>query len=116
MFNSSLVAEMQAIAAIREAAQGAVASSSPFVAARLHRIGPPRAELLEQGGADQRSWAWLTRLRDEGRVAARAFLKRHGDSLGRRETLDIARLFQSPQKPRLRVRGAAKAVGVKGYP
>jgi NTE family protein len=115
MFNSSLVAEMQAIAAIREAAQGAgassgaaPASSSPFVSVRMHRIGPPPAALLEQGSAEERSWAWLTQLRDEGRAAARVFLKRHADSLGRRETLDIARIFQSQQKPRIRVRAAAR--------
>lgn len=108
MFNSSLVAEMQAIAAIREAAQGA---DSPFTTLRMHRIGPPGAELLDQGSAEERSWSWLTQLRDEGRAAARAFLKRHGDNLGRRETLDIARIFQSPQKPRIRVRGVAKALG-----
>jgi NTE family protein len=112
MFNSSLVAEMQAIAAIREAAQGApgaASSASPFVSVRMHRIGPPPPELLEQGSADQRSWTWLTQLRDEGRAAARVFLKRHADSIGRRETLDIARIFQSPQKPRIRMRGAARA-------
>jgi len=110
MFNSSLVAEMQAIAAIREAAHGNP-SGSPFVSVRMHRIGPPPAELLEQGSADQRSWTWLTQLRDEGRAAARGFLKRHADSLGRRETLDITRIFQSAQKPRIRVRGTARAAG-----
>jgi NTE family protein len=105
MFNSSLVAEMQAIVAIREAAQGA----SPFSAVRLHRIGPPPSDLMDQGSAVARSWTWLTRLRDEGRAAARTFLKRHARELGERETLDIARLFQSPQKPRIRVRGAVSA-------
>lgn len=106
MFNSSLVAEMQAIAAIREAAQGA---PSPFASVRMHRIGPPPAELLEQGSADERSWSRLVQLRDEGRAATRAFLKRHANSLGRAETLDIARIFQSPQKPRIRVRADGKA-------
>lgn len=105
MFNSSLVAEMQAILAIREAAQGA----SPFAAARMHRVGPPPASLLERGSAAERSWSWLTELRDEGQAAARAFLKRHAGDIGRRETLDIARLFQSPQKPRIRL-----PVGVRG--
>jgi len=105
MFNASLVAEMQAILAIREAAQGA----SPFAGARLHRIGPPPPALMDKGSAAERSWSWLTELRDEGRTAGRAFLKRHAADIGRRETLDIARLFQSPQKPRIRVRAVAKA-------
>ena len=107
MFNASLVAEMQAIVAIREAAQGA----TPFAAVRMHRVGPPPAALLDQGSAAQRSWSWLTQLRDEGRLAARAFLKRHVADIGRRETLDIARLFQSPHKPRIRVRAAKTAAG-----
>jgi len=107
------VAEMQAIGAIREAAQARPGSSSPFIAARLHRIGPPPSELLERGSAAERSWSWLTELRDEGRLAARAFLKRHAADIGRRETLDIGRLFQSPQKPRIRVRGALKTVAAR---
>jgi NTE family protein len=108
MFNASLVAEMQAIAAIRDAAArgNKGAGASPFAAVRMHRIEPPSTALLDQGSADGRSWAWLTLLRDEGRAAARAFLKRHTAALGRHETLDIAKFFQSPQKPRIRVRGA----------
>jgi len=115
MFNSSLVAEMQAIAAIREAAQGSRRQQavSPFAAVRMHRIGPPPAALQEQGNAAERSWTWLTQLRDEGRAAARTFLKRHAADLGRRETLDIAKIFQSQQKPRIRARGAAKAVAAR---
>jgi len=121
MFNASLVAEMQAIAAIREAAQGesdsrdpkrrarGAGSSSPFVAVRMHRIGPPPSALLGQGSADQRSWTWFTLLRDEGRASARQFLKRHLDDIGHRETLDIQKLFRSQQKPRIRVRAASKA-------
>ena len=50
VFNSSLVAEMQAIAAIREAAVGCGAPS-PFLSARMHRIGPPSSELFDQGTA-----------------------------------------------------------------
>jgi NTE family protein len=111
MFNASLVAEMQAIAAIREAAgRGRGGGASPFVALRMHRIGPPSNALLEQGSPDRRSWAWLTRLRDEGRASARQFLKRHGDDLGVTETLDIAKVFQSPQKPRVRVRAESRAL------
>jgi NTE family protein len=106
MFNASLVAEMQAILAIREAAQGA----SPFAGARLHRVGPPPPALMERGSPVERSWSWLTELRDEGRAAARTFLKRHAANIGRHETLDIARLFQSPQKPRIRVRAMARGL------
>jgi NTE family protein len=90
VFNSSLVAEMQGIANLRGmAAQGR--TQAPEV--RLHRIGPPPRELLQQGSALERSRLWLERLRGEGRAAAKRFIARHGSDVGTRETLDIAKLF-----------------------
>ena len=92
VFNSSLVAEMQAIAAMREvAARGR--DRAPVVDVRLHRIGPPRRELLEQGSTLERSRPWLERLHAEGRTAAKRFIARHGGDLGVRETLDVAGAF-----------------------
>jgi NTE family protein len=90
VFNSSLVAEMQAIATLRETAGSGDAALREL---RLHRIGPPRRELLQQGSALQRSRLWLERLRAEGRAAARTFIARHGSDLGVRETLDVAAAF-----------------------
>ena len=81
----------------------------PGLGCQANRIGPPPSALLGQGSADQRSWTWFTLLRDEGRASARQFLKRHLDDIGRRETLDIQKIFRSQQKPRIRVRAAAKA-------
>ncbi|MBS0325130.1 MAG: patatin-like phospholipase family protein [Proteobacteria bacterium] len=102
VFNSSLVAEMQAIAAMRAIAaraDGPVSVSS----LRLHRIGPPRRSLFERGSGLERSRAWLELLFDEGRQSARGFLARHGGDLGVRETLDIAHVFTDAHKPKLRV-------------
>ncbi len=90
VFNSSLVAEMQTIAAMRDAAGS---RRAPVSDVRLHRIGPPRRELLQQGSALERSRIWLERLRAEGRVAAKGFIARHGSDLGVRETLDVATAF-----------------------
>jgi NTE family protein len=102
VFNSSLVAEMQAIAAMRSvAARGEVPSGVRGL--RLHRIGPPARELLEQGSALERSRAWLQRLHDEGRVAAKRFMARHGVDVGVRETLDIAGEFTDLRKPKMHV-------------
>lgn len=90
VFNASLVAEMQAIAALRDAA----GSRKPaWRELRLHRIGPPRRELLQQGSTLGRSRLWLERLRAEGRAAAKTFIARHGADLGVRETLDVAATF-----------------------
>jgi NTE family protein len=100
VFHSSLVAEMQAITAMRTvAAQGEAAAS--VLNLRMHRIGPPRGELFEQGSALERSRAWIDRLYDEGRHGARRFLARHGRDIGVRETLDIAKVFSAERKPKL---------------
>src|SRR5207253_1473377 len=98
VFNSSLVAEMQAIAAMRSmAARGDDTSSVADI--RFHRIGPPPAELLGEGSSLERSRAWLERLRDEGRASAKRFIARHGADIGVRETLDIATVFADRRKP-----------------
>src|SRR5208283_3641613 len=75
--NSSLVAEMQAIAAMRSVATRGEGTSN-VLDVRLHRIGPPSRELLEQGSSLERSRAWLQRLHGEGRTAAKRFIARHG--------------------------------------
>src|SRR5438094_6000525 len=77
VFNSSLVAEMQAISAMRAVAARGDGGAS-VLDLRLHRIGPPPRSLLEQGSAMERSLAWLQRLHGEGRSAAKRFIARHG--------------------------------------
>ena len=100
VFHSSLVAEMQAITAMRTvAAQGEAAAS--VLDLRMHRIGPPRGALFEEGSALERSRAWIDRLYHEGRHGARHFLARHGRDIGVRETLDIAKVFSDERKPKL---------------
>src|SRR5271169_298268 len=100
--NSSLVAEMQAIAAMRSVATRGEGASN-VLDLRLHRIGPPPRDLLEQGSSLERSRAWLHRLHGEGRAAARRFITRHGADVGVRETLDIAGEFQDGHKPKVRM-------------
>jgi len=109
IFNSSLVAEMQAITAMRALAERN-ADSSHLLAVRMHRIGPPRDELHDQGSSMERSLAWLHLLRDEGQIAGRQFLSAHGANVGVRETLDVAKAFSDGHKPKMRV-----AVKEEGY-
>jgi NTE family protein len=99
-FNSSLVAEMQAISAMRGLAE---AGHSPASVAdiRLHRIGPPRAELFDQGDGIDRARQWLQLLHDEGFLAGRHFMARHGEDIGVRETLDVTHEFHETNKPRI---------------
>src|SRR5215470_11638263 len=104
VFNSSLVAEMQAIAAMRQLALRSDGTSN-VLDLRLHRIGPPQRHLVEPGSALERSRSWLLRLFNEGRAASRKFLGRHSADIGVRETLDVSRVYADVRKPK--VRGAA---------
>ena len=102
IFNSSLVAEMQAITAMRALAERN-GDSSHLLAVRMHRIGPPRDELHDQGSSMERSRAWLQLLQDEGQLAGKRFLSAHGADIGVRETLDVAAAFSDGHKPKMRV-------------
>ena len=99
VFNSSLVAEMQAIHAMRLLAQRH-APARP-VELRFHRIGPPRLELFGQGHGGERASAWLRLLYEEGLLAGRRFIAHHALDIGRRETLDIAGTFVDAPKPKI---------------
>ena len=101
IFNSSLVAEMQAITAMRALAERN-ADSAHLLAVRMHRIGPPREALHTQGSATERSRAWLQLLQREGQVAGKRFLSSHGADIGVRETLDVAGAFSDGHKPKMR--------------
>lgn len=100
VFHSSLVAEMQAIQAIRELTTGRD-EASRFGQARFHRIGPPPEGLLGTGSAADRSPRFLRALWDAGRSDARRFLIRDGTQIGVRETLDLKATFIDHRKTRL---------------
>lgn len=103
IFNSSLVAEMQAIHVIAELARQAQPDSA-FARVRLHRIGPPGDEAAGEPQAPlDRSWQWLTQLRDQGRLAAAQFLERSGKRIGVESTLDISQVFFDRNKPKVNV-------------
>ena len=103
VFAASLVAEMQAIAAMRAAASRATDSTSGVLDVRLHRVGPPPAEVSGQGSPLERSRARLEMLHDEGHRAAKRFLRRNAAAIGFRETLDIAKVFADARKPKVRI-------------
>jgi len=109
VFHSSLVAEMQAVHAIRELTTPSVAGSetappsetNSFRQARFHRVGPPPDGLLGTGAAGDRSPKHLQELWEAGRSDARRFLMRDGRQLGLKETLDIKAAFVDERKTRL---------------
>lgn len=101
VFNSSLVAEMQSICAMRTLA-ARHSDPASVLDIRMHRIGPPSQYLLKRGMPSDRSRAWLEQLHDDGIAAGRRFVVRHGGDVGVRETLDIARVFADGHKPKMR--------------
>lgn len=101
VFNSSLVAEMQAIHTIRELSESN-AQQNGFTRLRLHRIGPPPAKLIRPGSAGDRSSRFLNELANAGRAGARGFLRRCATQIGVNGTLDIKSSFIDPRKPRVR--------------
>ena len=101
VFNSSLVAEMQAISAMRSVADRGDGPAS-VLDVRMHRIGPAARELLDRGSSSSaHAVGWIAARR--GRAEARRFLARHGRDLGVRETLDIAKVFADDHKPKVHV-------------
>jgi NTE family protein len=100
-FHSSLVAEVQAIHAMRVVAEPRKAAS--FAELRFHRIGPPRPELFEQGDGLARARPWLQLLHAEGLAAGRQFMARHGADIGIRETLDVPGAFIDAHQPKIRM-------------
>jgi NTE family protein len=101
VFNSSLVAEMQAIMALRMLSHNGDRIRGKEL--RVHRIGPPKPQLLERGSALERSPRWLEQLFEEGRSDAKRFLERNGGDIGVRDTLDLEKAFADAHKPKLRV-------------
>jgi len=111
VFNASLVAEIQSLAALREVARDGD-DPTGLRRLRLHRIGPPRADVLAGGSPLERSPGWIARLMDSGREDGRSFLRRHHDDLGVRETLDVAAFGAAPwpvEKARLPADAGARS-------
>ena len=90
-FNGALLGEFRAINfVVRLVDQGAL-SGEGYIRPNLHRIDGAAA--LAAYPADTKtdtSWSFLTRLRDLGRAAAKAWLAENFASVGVRGTLDIA--------------------------
>ena len=101
-FHSSLVAEMQAIHAMRNLTAPTHAPTR-LAELRFHRIGPPRLALFDEGNAIERDRAWLELLHTEGIAAGRQFIARHGDDIGVRETLDVGGVYVDSREPKLRM-------------
>jgi NTE family protein len=97
-FNATLLKELRMLALLRKALAGGAAEvggeADRWAGTRIHRIADPVLADLGASSKLNAEWAFLTRLRDEGRVAAAEFLEDHGDDLGRRSTFDLDTLLE----------------------
>jgi NTE family protein len=88
-FNSPLAKELRMIALLREVANPGTGEGGRWAQMKTHRI---KSDMLATFGASSKlnaEWAFITKLRDEGRRAASEFLETHGADLGVRSTADL---------------------------
>jgi len=93
-FNSPLLKELRMIALLRQIADPGSGEGAAWARMRIHRIATDA--MLELGYSSKliAEWAFLCKLRDEGRRAATAFLDASGGEIGKRSTLDLDALLE----------------------
>ena len=92
-FNSPLAKELRMIALLRQVADPGHGEGERWAQMRTHRI---KSDMLAEFGASSKlnaEWAFVSKLRDEGRRAASEFLAAHGEDIGRRSTADLDALL-----------------------
>ncbi len=89
-FNASLLRELRAIDFVNRLVDAGKLPTDEYKRVLMHRIdgGPPLAELTSSSRMNA-EWDFLLRLRDMGRAAARRWLKRNYDAIGKTGTLDL---------------------------
>jgi NTE family protein len=93
-FNASLLREFRAIDFVNRLLDEKRLDPERYKRTRLHRIDA--TEALAHHTAASRldtSWSFFQELRDAGRDAAGAWLKRHFDDIGEKATLDLRKEF-----------------------
>jgi NTE family protein len=88
-FNSPLMKELRMIALLRQVADPGHGEGERWAQMRTHRI---KSDMLTEFGASSKlnaEWAFVAKLRDEGRRAAKEFLAVNGGDVGKRSTADL---------------------------
>ncbi len=93
-FNSSLLKELRAIEFVARLIDQGKLDPSDYKEVLLHRIEAGEEILaLSASSKLNAEWAFLVHLRDIGREAARQWLDRHFDSIGKKSSVDIRTFF-----------------------
>lgn len=88
-FNSPLAKELRMIALLRQVADPGTGEGARWAQMKTHRI---KSDMLATFGSSSKlnaEWAFVAKLREEGRRAASEFLDAHGADLGERSTADL---------------------------
>jgi NTE family protein len=88
-FNSPLAKELRMIALLRQVADPGTGEGARWAQMKTHRI---KSDMLAEFGASSKlnaEWAFVTKLREEGRRAAGEFIDHHGADVGVRSTADL---------------------------
>jgi NTE family protein len=88
-FNAVLLKELRMIALLRQVADPGHEEGEKWATMRVHFVTNDILTELNASSKMIAEWDFLCMLRDEGRLAAQAFLDRHEDDLGYRSTLDL---------------------------
>lgn len=93
-FNSSLIAEMRAIAFVSRLVEDNMLDEKKYKRVLMHMIETPQAmHKLNASSKLNASWDFFEYLFAEGRKSADAWLKQHQADIGQRQTLDITHAF-----------------------
>jgi NTE family protein len=89
-FNASLLRELRAIDFVNKLVDNGKLPTDEYKRVLMHRIdgGPPLAQLTSSSRMNA-DWDFLLRLRDIGRAAAKRWLKRNYEAIGKSGTLDL---------------------------
>lgn len=93
-FNATLLKELRMIAILRQVANPGNTEGAQWAEMRIHRISSEIMVDLGYSSKLNAEWAFLSMLKDEGRMAAEIFLDAHGDDLGHRSSLDLEALLE----------------------
>ena len=88
-FNSPLMKELRMIALLRQAADPGSGEGARWARMLTHRIVTDRLADFGASSKLNAEGAFLAMLKEEGRRCADAFLREHGDDLGKRSTADL---------------------------
>jgi NTE family protein len=93
-FNAVTLKELRMIALLRRVADPGQSEGALWAGMRVHLVASPLMTELGYSSKLNAEWDFLRMLRDEGRRVTDAFLRTHGDNLGRRSTVDLDRLLE----------------------